>query len=294
MLRDRAQAVVPGEPAAERGLQPALLEVDVVVDDEHRLRRRLEEPRGGADRAARLVHVRLGLEEREPRAVEPHLRELAGELRAPRAAVPAARARRRPSSRRCGGSRAYSRPGLPRPATSRSSVEARSPRRNRRHGLALGGRPDSPAASASARRSRQRPPAPPRPPRPRPRRPPRPPRRPRPRAPRPASAPSRSRAPSPGSSRKVTPSGVGRSDRRSVSPISIALTSSSMRSGISSGSASTRISRVTCESTPPAFDAGGLADELDDHAASGSAGRAAPPGGRSARSSRGSGRPGSP
>ena len=38
-----------------------------------------------------------------------------------------------------------------------------------------------------------------------------------------------------------------------MSPISIALTSSSSRSGTSSGSASTCTSRVTCERTPPAL-----------------------------------------
>ena len=36
----------------------------------------------------------------------------------------------RPSSRRCGAFRAYSRPGFPSPTTSRSSDEARSPRRH--------------------------------------------------------------------------------------------------------------------------------------------------------------------
>src|SRR5439155_21265190 len=58
-LRDRAQAVVAGEPAPEPRLEASLLEVDVVVDDGERLRRRLEEAHRGGDRPARLVHVRL-------------------------------------------------------------------------------------------------------------------------------------------------------------------------------------------------------------------------------------------
>ena len=40
VLRDRAQAVVAGEAAAEPHLQPARLEVRLVVDDEHRRRAR--------------------------------------------------------------------------------------------------------------------------------------------------------------------------------------------------------------------------------------------------------------
>src|SRR5207253_3618152 len=52
VLRDRAQAVVAGEPAAEPRLQPTLLEVGVVVDDERALGRDLVEAHRGADRAA--------------------------------------------------------------------------------------------------------------------------------------------------------------------------------------------------------------------------------------------------
>ena len=44
-LRDRAQAVVPPEPATFACLQSSDLEVDVVVNDEHVLGRDLEEPR---------------------------------------------------------------------------------------------------------------------------------------------------------------------------------------------------------------------------------------------------------
>jgi len=59
------------------------------VDDEHRLGWNLEEGRRRADRAARLVHVRLGLEQCELVAVDPDLRDPRRELRAPGAAVAA-------------------------------------------------------------------------------------------------------------------------------------------------------------------------------------------------------------
>ena len=87
VLRQRAQAVVAREASAAPGLQAAGLEVDVVVDDEQRLGRDLEEPRRLAGRAARLVHVRLGLQQRELRAVEADLPQRAVELRAPGPAV---------------------------------------------------------------------------------------------------------------------------------------------------------------------------------------------------------------
>ena len=89
MLRDRAQAVVAGETAAEPQLEPAELEIALVVHDEDGLGRHLEERRGHADRAARLVHVRLGLEEGELVPLEPDLGDPPGELRPPGAAVPA-------------------------------------------------------------------------------------------------------------------------------------------------------------------------------------------------------------
>src|SRR5207237_8030075 len=82
-------AVVPAEPATDLDLEPAELEVAFVVDHEHLARVELVEPCGGAHRASRLVHVRLGLQERELVSVETDLRELSGELRAPCAAVPA-------------------------------------------------------------------------------------------------------------------------------------------------------------------------------------------------------------
>ena len=89
MLRQRAQAVVAGEAAAATRLQPPGLEVDVVVGDEDRLRGNLEEACRRGDRAAGLVHVGLGLQQREPLLAEPHLGQRTGELRAPGAAVPA-------------------------------------------------------------------------------------------------------------------------------------------------------------------------------------------------------------
>jgi hypothetical protein len=83
VLRDRAEAVVAAEPAAEAKLETSALEVALVVHDEHGVGIELEEACGGRDRAARLVHVRLGLQQRELVTVEADLRELAGELRAP-------------------------------------------------------------------------------------------------------------------------------------------------------------------------------------------------------------------
>ena len=78
-----------GEPAAEARLEPAGLEVALVVDDEDRVRLELEERRRGLDRAAGLVHVRLGLRAAPTRC--PSIRTSASrpvELAAPRAAVP--------------------------------------------------------------------------------------------------------------------------------------------------------------------------------------------------------------
>src|SRR5690242_12363948 len=89
MLRDRAQAVVAGETAAVLQLEPAEVEVALVVHDQHRVRLDLEELRSGADRAPGLVHVRLGLEQGELVPVDADLGQLPVELRLPRAAVPA-------------------------------------------------------------------------------------------------------------------------------------------------------------------------------------------------------------
>ena len=77
------------EAAAAARLEPAEIEVALVVDDEDRVRLDLEEARCRRDRAARLVHVRLRLEQRDAMAVEPDLCQAAVELRAPRPAVPA-------------------------------------------------------------------------------------------------------------------------------------------------------------------------------------------------------------
>src|SRR5205085_5420187 len=86
-LRDRAQTVVTGEAAALSGLQPPEIEVALVVDDEDRVGLDLEEARRGRDGAAGLVHVRLGLQQRDAVAVEAHFRQAAAELRAPGAAM---------------------------------------------------------------------------------------------------------------------------------------------------------------------------------------------------------------
>ena len=56
-----------------------------------------------------------------------------------------------------------------------------------------------------------------------------------------------------GSSRKVTPSIAAMSSSRSVSPISMPLTSASIDSGTSIGSASTFTVEPGCESTPPSL-----------------------------------------
>ena len=50
MLRDRAHPVVTGSAAAQAGLQPAELEVALVVDDEDGVRLELEELQSGFDR----------------------------------------------------------------------------------------------------------------------------------------------------------------------------------------------------------------------------------------------------
>jgi hypothetical protein len=77
----------PSPPQAD--LQPARLEIDVVVHDRDRVGRHLVEARRGPERVAREVHVGLRLEQSEPEIAEPDLAELAGELRAERAVVPA-------------------------------------------------------------------------------------------------------------------------------------------------------------------------------------------------------------
>jgi hypothetical protein len=101
---------VARQPTSRSSLQAAGLEIDVVVYDEQRLRFDLEEASRRRNRTS--------------------------------ASRPENFSRQRPSSRRASSSttsqptlwrvRSYSRPGLPSPTTSRSSVEAGSPRRNSR------------------------------------------------------------------------------------------------------------------------------------------------------------------
>jgi hypothetical protein len=87
VLGDRAQAVVPGEPTADARLQPPEVEVTLVVNDEHALRRELVEPRCGGDGATREIHVRLRLQQRHLGVPNACFSELAGVLAAERRAV---------------------------------------------------------------------------------------------------------------------------------------------------------------------------------------------------------------
>ena len=115
-----------------------------------------------------------GLSSATRRLVDPRLGEPPVELRLERRRRADARARRRPSSRRCGGRARARGPGLPRPATSRSSVEADLAPTKEAHELLLG----LGALAGVGRRLRLPRRRLPRPRRPRPRRPrlPRPPR----------------------------------------------------------------------------------------------------------------------
>src|SRR5205823_7301802 len=70
-------------------LQPARLEVALVVDDEDRIRLELVELRRRLHRAARVVHERLGLQQRDLVAVDPDVGELPRELALPGAVVAA-------------------------------------------------------------------------------------------------------------------------------------------------------------------------------------------------------------
>src|SRR5205807_4014634 len=89
MLDDRPQSVVTTEPAADLQLEPAELEIALVVDHEHLAGLELVEARRCAHGAPRLVHERLGLQQRDLVAVEADLGKLSRELRARGAAVPA-------------------------------------------------------------------------------------------------------------------------------------------------------------------------------------------------------------
>src|SRR6266496_102885 len=79
---------MPGEPTAEPRLEPSFLEVDIVVCDEEKLGGRLEEANRRTDRPARLVHVRLRLEQDEAPPVDTHFRQLSRELAPIRAPMP--------------------------------------------------------------------------------------------------------------------------------------------------------------------------------------------------------------
>jgi hypothetical protein len=71
---------VPRKTATRACLQAAELEIDVVVHDEHIRRLDLIEARCCGDRASRVVHVRLRLEERQPVILDPNIRDAAVEL----------------------------------------------------------------------------------------------------------------------------------------------------------------------------------------------------------------------
>ena len=248
---------MPGEPAAHLQLEPAELEVALVVHDEHLAGLELVEARRAADGAARLVHERLRLEQRDLVAVEPDLRELAGELRLPRAAVPARELVEHEVPDVVAVARVFA-AGIA--EADDEQIERRpltaGPQPHR--GLALGGAlvagglgRSSPSPSASAPSAA---------------------------SPSPASIASASAASAAsassasmarvgavsvattvsGSSRNVTPSWTLMSPMRSVSPVAMFDTSRSMCSGTSSGSASTWISRSGCESTPPSLTPGAL------------------------------------
>src|SRR5581483_8144246 len=88
VARDRAKAVVAGEPAAATRLEATKGEIAVVVHDEHRVGLELEEPHRRGNRATGVVHEGLRLQERDLVAVDPDVRKPAVELRLPRAAVP--------------------------------------------------------------------------------------------------------------------------------------------------------------------------------------------------------------
>src|ERR671922_29937 len=86
---DGAEPVVAGEAAAFPRLQPAGVEIDLVVDDQNRVGLELEEAGGGSDGAAGLIHERLGFEQANAMAVEAQLGQTARELSLPGRAVSA-------------------------------------------------------------------------------------------------------------------------------------------------------------------------------------------------------------
>ena len=120
--RQRPQSVVPREAAAAAHLQASEVEVGFVVHDEHRVRRELEEAHRGRDGAPESFMNVSGLSN-----------AILWSPRRTSARLPENLERHEPPSRRASSSatsqptlwrlRAYSRPGLPRPTTSRSSDE---------------------------------------------------------------------------------------------------------------------------------------------------------------------------
>ena len=253
VLRDRAQAVVAGRarrrPAAAsrpRSKSPSSCTTSTASGSSLKKRAAAPTERPG------LVHERLGLQQRELVAVEPDLGELPGELRAPRAAVPA----RELVDDEPADVVAVARVLAARVAeTDDEQVERRplaaGPEPHR--GLALGGaRVAGGVASGSAGAS-----APPSAPRPR---------RPRPRRPRPLRLGllgldlARRRGDRRDDGLRIVEERDALADRRcrrcgACRPIAMCETSRSMCSGTSSGSASTWISRSGCESTPPSLHA---------------------------------------
>src|SRR6202011_1776724 len=67
-LLEGLQAVVSGEATADAGSDLAERQVDLVVQNEHTVERKLERAAGRTDRPAGLVHVGLGQQHRDPRA----------------------------------------------------------------------------------------------------------------------------------------------------------------------------------------------------------------------------------
>ena len=128
--RDRAQAVVAGEPAAEPGLQPADVEIDLVVDDEQARRAApCRTRRAGCDASGRSRSCTSPASSSARRApADAHLREVAAELALERAVVPT-RELVDDHEADVVAVALVPRPGFPSPTTSRSSVEADSPRR---------------------------------------------------------------------------------------------------------------------------------------------------------------------
>jgi hypothetical protein len=83
LLRDRAEAVVARQPTPHLQLQPAEVEVALVVDDEHLARIQLEERGRSPDGTPGVVHVRLRLQQRDALVPDADLCHLARELPPP-------------------------------------------------------------------------------------------------------------------------------------------------------------------------------------------------------------------